>query len=270
MINCETCLINFASKFLPPMAKLLELKKPYKKPAILIADLDGDGILEIIAAYKLIGECYVIIIKKYNNIWRVAANIKGKGYDINYLDSDHIVDEKTNNLIIGWQMGAIWAELSIFQWTSKDVKNIVKGHMSYSKIEVQDMLGGKDRDGKAEIALWKHDTGEAYDIEVLRWDNGKFITALDVYPYYFKKVKLFYEQKVREMPDAAFYWYHLADAQLKAEMAEQALKSVHMAMKLVMKFNYEYPSGDDLIKLEKEILDKLQNRNIIIHQSSQL
>lgn len=268
MINCETCLINFIEKFLPPMSKLLITEEPYKKPATLVADLDGDGTLEITAAYKLRGECYAIIIKKYNNVWRVAANIKGNGYNINYLNAAHIVDKKTNNLVIGWQMGGIFAELNILQWTSKGFENIVKGDMSYSKIEVQDMLGEKGKDGKAEIALWKHDTGEAYYIEVLRWDNGRFSPALDVYPYYFKKVALFYEQRVKELPDAAFYWYYLADAQLKAEMPEKALSSVHMAMKLVMKFNYEYPSQDDLIKLEKEVLNKLQSRAIKLFPAS--
>lgn len=265
---CETCLSSFVKNFLPPTAELLWLKKPYKRLAIITADLDGDKKSEIIAAYKLKGECYVVIIKNYKDVWCVAASIKGKGYDINYLNANKVEDKQTNNLIIGWQVGAIWAELDIFQWTEKGLKNILNEDIPYSKIQVKDMVGDNVKDGKAEIALWKKDTGKAYKVEVLRWDGKKLVPALDVYRYYFKRVVSYYENRVKELPEAAFYWYYLADAQLKAEMPEKALRSVHMAMKLVMKFKYEYPSEDDLIKLERKILEKLQNRSIKLYPAS--
>lgn len=254
-------LIDFVRNYLPLKAEFITLKKP----AVFMADLDGDGILEIIAAYKWQGENYIIIMKNYNNIWYVVANIKGKGYDLNYLNIASITSKRTNNLIIGWQIGSIWSLLNIYEWTAEGIKNILKENMYYSKIEVEDMPGKKGRDGKAEIALWNHITGEAYEIEVYRWTNGRLEPALDVYPYYFRRVVPFYEQRVKESPQAAFYWYCLADAQLKAEMPERALKSVHIAMDLAKRFNYDYPSREDMLKLEQKALSNIKNRTIKLH-----
>jgi Protein of unknown function (DUF3298)./KWG Leptospira. len=69
-------LIDFVQNYLPPKAEFITLEKPYKKPAVFMVDLDGDGILEIIAAYKWQGENYTIIMKNYNNIWYVVDNIR--------------------------------------------------------------------------------------------------------------------------------------------------------------------------------------------------
>lgn len=59
------------------MAQIITLKKPYIRPAVLMTDLDGDGIKEIIAAYKYQKEDCIIVMKKYNYAWCVVSNIKG-------------------------------------------------------------------------------------------------------------------------------------------------------------------------------------------------
>lgn len=248
-------LINFVQSYLPPGAKIIELEESYKRPALLLADLDGDGVGEIIAAYRWQGETYVIVLKKHWENWYVMDNIKGKGYNVTYLNAVPITSRNINSLIIGWQIGAIWSQLDILQWTDQGFKHIIPDNISYSKIEVEDMPGINEKDGIYEIALWMHDTGEAYKVEVYRWNGKGLAPSLDVYPYYFKKVAAYYEQKVKEMPEAAFYWYYLAYAQLKAGMLCEALYSVNMAMS----FGYEYPSKEDLIKLKEEILLKLKN-----------
>lgn len=45
-------LINIIKMFLPPRAEIITIDKPYKTPAVGMVDLDGNGILELIAAYK--------------------------------------------------------------------------------------------------------------------------------------------------------------------------------------------------------------------------
>lgn len=134
-------LINFVRKYLPPMAELIMLERPYKKPAIFMADLYGDGIQEIIAIYKWQGENYALIMKNYKNIWHVVANIKGKGYDLNYFNIAPVTSRKANNLIMGWQIGSIWSLLNIYGCTAEGIRNILKEDMYYSKIEVEDMPG---------------------------------------------------------------------------------------------------------------------------------
>lgn len=71
-------LVRFVETYLPPKAEFIFSEKPYKKPAVFMKDLDGDGILEIIAAYRLQGENYTIIMKNYDNIWYIVDRIKEK------------------------------------------------------------------------------------------------------------------------------------------------------------------------------------------------
>ena len=248
-------LFKFIKRCLPLGSEILTLEKS-KKPAICAADLDGDKIPEIIVGYKLQEQNYIMILKRYKNSWYIAANIKGTGYNINYLCVARITEKNINSLIVGWQVGAIWSQLDIIQWTGEEYKKILDEEVYYSKIEVEDMKGIHGRDGIYEIALWVHDTGNAYKIEVYRLCNGRLIPAKDVYPYYFPRVVAFYKERVKEMPDAAFYWYYLADAQFKSCMYKDALISINKAIDL----NLEYPPRDVLIKLKKDILCKLKCR----------
>lgn len=164
--------------------------------------------------------------------------------------------DKALEIVIGykWQGGAIWSQLNIIQWTPQGYKNLLKNDIYYSKIQVEDMKDINGRDGIYEIALWVHDTGEAYKVEVYRFKNGELIPAKDVYTYYFPRVVAYYKERVKEMPDAAFYWYYLADAQFKAAMYEDALISINKAIDL----NLEYPPRDVLIELKEDILNKLK------------
>ncbi|WP_347272215.1 WG repeat-containing protein [Paenibacillus sp. N3/727] len=110
------------------------------------------------------------------------------------------------------------------------------------------------KDGIAEIALWIHDTGDAYRVEVLRWKNGIFVPAPDVYRYYFPTVVRYYEQMTQQHPDYSFYWYYLADAQYRAGMPQEALASVHKALS----FDQPYPSRERLLELERNIRQMLE------------
>ena len=256
----EINLLKFVKSCLPLGSEILTLEK-HKKPAICVADLDGNKIPEIIVGYKLQEQNYIMILKRYKNSWYIAANIKGTGYNINYLGVARITEKNINSLIVGWQVGTIWSQLDIIQWTGAEYKKILDEEVYYSKIEVEDMKGIHGRDGICEIALWVHDTGNAYKVEVYRLCNQRLVPAKDVYPYYFAKVAMFYKKRVREMPDTAFYWYYLADAQFKACMYKKALISINKAIDL----NLEYPPKGVLIKLKKDILCKLKYRERVIN-----
>ncbi|HCY36689.1 MAG TPA: hypothetical protein DHV24_06075 [Candidatus Margulisbacteria bacterium] len=120
------------------------------------------------------------------------------------------------------------------------------------------MITGEGDHGKqVALALWQHDTGEAYSIEVLYWtkvgsDTG-WVPAEDLYPEYFKKVVAYYQEKVKEMPEAAYYWYYLADAQGKANLPENALKSITRGKAL----KSGYPEDFHWLMVKGEALNKL-------------
>jgi tetratricopeptide (TPR) repeat protein len=236
-------------RYLPPMAEIVLLKMPYKSPAVGMADLDGDGLMELVGAYYWQGEIYIIVLKRYNNDWYVADTVKGKGYNITYFGAAPITSRKHNNLIVGWQVGAIWSDLSVYEWTDKGLKDLVDGNRYFSSIEVEDIKGTQCSDGLYELALWRHDTGDAYKVDIYRWLNNKFVLAPDLYPQYFKKVVNYY-QKLLEKKDSTTYWYYLADAQIKTGDTKGALKSIDRALDS----KYPYPSKEELLSLKKQIL----------------
>lgn len=240
-------IIHLVRKQLPPQAVILFTEESPQLPLIIVTDLDGDRVPEIAAAYFLYGEAYVLILKHTSKGWRKAANIKGSGYRVAHLYAAPVTNPKNNNLIVGWQIGSIWSELAIYEWTGNSFKTQSPKNVAYSLIAIEDMPSPTGRDGKAEIALWIHDTGEAYKIEVYRWEEGKLVPALDVYPNYFSKVVSYYEQMIKKMPDAAFYWYYLADAQIKAGMYSAARESIEKGMRLPS----TYPTDEDWLKLKK-------------------
>lgn len=246
-------LINFVQRSLPMGAVIVNAQNPYEEMPVKMLDIDGDGIPEIIVAYMWQGNPFVLVLKNHNNLWYKIADIEGVGYNINYLNFADVTGRGIKDLIIGWQVGAIWSELNIFQVKNGQLNRIVSDVM-YSRIEVENMSGPKDINGKVYIALWSHDTGEAYKVCVLRWEEVKLAPAEDLYPYYFKKVVEYYKEKVEQMPKAAFYWYYLADAQIKAGMEKEAEKSIEIGMNI----NQDYPSKEEFQELIKNTKTKVR------------
>jgi hypothetical protein len=235
--------------YLPPTAELIESEGPVKQALVRPADLDGDGIPEIVAAYRWHGENYILILKYQWNTWHAVGNIKGLGYNVSYLHAAPVTSRRHSDLIVGWQVGAIWSKLSIYRGSDAGWIDVVPEGLNFSFIDVEDMPGEKGKDGKAEIALWIHDTGEAYQIKILRWKRGQLRPATDVYPYYFHLVVEYYQELTKNTPDSPVYWYYLADAQVKAGMLDEGLKSIDKALS----FEQPYPSLEQLVKLREEI-----------------
>ncbi|ACO86909.1 WG repeat-containing protein [Clostridium botulinum] len=259
----ERNLFNIINKYLPMGSQIIVEEDNNNEPLIIKADLNGYGLGEIIVAYRWQEENYIMVLERYCNQWSVIDNIRGKGYDISYLKVAPITDNAMDNLIIGWRRGAIWSELDILQWTPYGFKRVIDEGIYYSKIEVENMKSVKAMNGKNEIALWLHDTAGAYKVEIYRWSLGKLVKAEDVYPYYFKKVIDFYKTKLQEEPDLPVYWYYLADAQIKGEMYEDALKSIDKALELPK----AYPSKKELIKLRDYILYYKKCKNINLYSA---
>ncbi|CAM3248074.1 hypothetical protein FITA111629_12490 [Filibacter tadaridae] len=249
-MNEYTDLLNY---FLPPTAKVLDLQQPQKQAAILLADINGDQVEELIVAYRFQEKNYILILKNVNGQWQPMAHIIGRGYGITDLLAAPITNRGVNTLIVGWQQGSMLSELNLLQWTNDGFKRLPTNDIAYSKLEVEDMPGTNGQDGLAEIAIWTHDTGEAYKVDVYRFDGNGLVPAKDVYPYYFKKVEAYYKHRLQKN-DYPFYWYYLADAQNKAGDFEQALLSIEKAMS----FNSPYPSKETLEALKNEILHALR------------
>jgi len=77
----EMYLYNLVRQFLPPMAEVLVPENQYGRPAITIADLDGDNIPEITAAYSWHGKPGSIILKNFFGFWYPVDYNFGNGYE---------------------------------------------------------------------------------------------------------------------------------------------------------------------------------------------
>lgn len=243
--NEDLKLKQTVQNLLPAGAKLVEPTYPAGAKAIQKGDLDGDGKDEVVATYSVgsnPAQLKVSVFKE-KEIW----NYDGQGYSLDWFSISDITGDKKPELLLGWTVGASAGNgLDIFSWNNNTMQRLAV--LGYHKLEVEDMPGSKGTDGKAEIALWQKDTGDAYNIEVMRWQDNTLVPAEDVYPYYFKKAAEFYSQKVKEMPEAAFYWYYLADAQVKGDLPEEALQSIQTGINLKKSYpeNYKW----DLVKGE--------------------
>ncbi|SKC76680.1 hypothetical protein [Maledivibacter halophilus] len=249
-------LLDVIKSFLPPFSKLIILEAPIKRPAVMMADLDGDGVLELIGVYNWQGENYIIVLKYYLGAWYVADIIKGKGYNITYFNVAPITGKNKNNLVIGWQVASIWSDLSMYEWTDMGLMDLIEGNKYYSMIEVKDIESKQGKDGIYELALWIHDTGDAYKVEIYRWSDDKFVLASDVYPYYYEKVVNYYKELLKEN-DSSTYWYYLADAQMKTGNTQEALQSIDRSLA----FEYPYPSREELMDLRRDICEYIPFQN---------
>lgn len=245
----ETQITQLVLSHLPKGAVLLNIEGPASQQAIYIGDLSGDGIPEISAVYELSGEGYVMVLTYRDHEWKVAVNKKGHGYGLTLMTCEPILEENEHNLVIGWQLGSIWSKLSVYKWEDGTLVDAAPDDLTYSLIEITQLTGINGEHKVREIALWMHDTGEAYQVKVLRFKEGKFVTAWDVYPFYFVHVVKYYEDKTKEYPNYPFYWYYLADAEYHAGMLPQALQSVHKNLQ----FQNPYPSRDELDRLKRRI-----------------
>ena len=131
-------------RFLPLTAKPLEL--PNKKSAILLADLDGDWINELLIAYRYQNENYLMILKLLRGQWVPIVTSKGVGYGITDLQAVPLTRHGVNTLLVGWQIGSIWSQLDLMQWINHQFVHLPTNNIVYSKLEVEDMPGKYGRD----------------------------------------------------------------------------------------------------------------------------
>jgi hypothetical protein len=250
---------------LPKDAQLMTIDQGgSSQPAVYAADLDGDGLLEIAAVYRYQGELYLIVLKHSGNRWEVAAQTKGKGYQVTVLMAAPVTGRSSSELIVGWQTGSIWSTLSIYELTKEGLREVPPDNVSFSYLEVEDMPSSVGWDQRAELVLWIHDTGEAYNVKVVRWRDGQLVPAPDVYPYYYPRVVQYYEHEVRMHPDYSFYWYYLADAQLKAGMPQAAAESIRQGLSL----NHAYPSEEMWKELQQQLQPAGMYRDIHLFPAS--
>jgi tetratricopeptide (TPR) repeat protein len=234
-----------AQNFLPAGAKFFPPSNPDKVGAVREKDLDGDLQDEIVATYKVgdnASDVGAMVLKKKEGKWQKVWEQKGFGYDLDLMDFADITGDARPEVLIGGTIGASAGNgLGIFQWQEGTLKELAS--TGYHKLEILQpgkITGEYGPDDRALLAVWQKDTGTAMMVNVLRWVGVGFISAEDMYKAYFPKVVDYYLQQLKQMPNAPFLWYYLADAQQKVGRPEDAIKSIETGLEKGLAIQSEY------------------------------
>jgi hypothetical protein len=227
------------------------------KTSVIEKDLNNDGKKEIIFFIKSAANFYdggFIILQNKNGVWRKVLENKGEGESVARIDFADVDGDGKKDILISQFVGASAGEaLSIYTFKDKP-KNII--NTAYNRMEVADMpdKNGK-KDGKAELALWLHDTGNLYMIDVYRYNGKNLSLAQDVYQGYFKTVVKYYENIMSELRkqdpkyDNAYVEYYLADSYIKAGLYNQGLAVLSKIDFLIKQKNCNENNVDFIFRL---------------------
>jgi len=246
-INNNDSMETVAKRFLPKRTELAIPNGPIGMNSVLSADFDGDKKEEMVVLYKSKDnkeQVGAFVLKKKKENWEKLFAKKGSGYEISWLSAADITGDGKNELLIGWKVGSLAGNLlEVYSWNKSEFKLLQK--INYHKIET---IKFKD-DKQIRLAIWKKDVNDAFKIDLLKWNSKNLVSDEVHYPSYFPKAVKYYEERTKAAPDTANYWYHLADAQLKANHPELALNSVAKGMEK----NMVIPSFEQFSKLKEKI-----------------
>ncbi|WP_340372165.1 hypothetical protein [Peribacillus sp. FSL E2-0218] len=248
--NQEKDIMNIVKKFKPSNSLLVNPEKPFSTQPIQLYDFNHDGQKEIIATFEIKAkeqpnpsEFGVMVLKKVNNVWETKA--QGVGLDFSGLAD--ITGDGTKEYLFGVSIGAAAGnKLEIFKWVNNSLKKIAD--VPYFEI---DLL---NQNKKVSLATWQSYIGESYLVDVLKWNGEKLVFDKDSYPKYYPIIENFYKDKILKM-DAWFYWYCLADAQIKANLFEEASKSIEKGNLLAKKL-----SMPEVVQTFNELSDRLEEK----------
>ncbi|EDK34247.1 M56 family metallopeptidase [Clostridium kluyveri] len=228
--------VNIVEGFLPANSQIVTSGNTKEEENILLKDLDNDGQREIITAYKSSGQpisedekINLLVLKKVGEKWFKALDESGQGFKLDLVLTADIDGDGREEVLLSRRIEGTAGEIFVYQWNNNVLSKVSDEGVYYSKLDIVDVPGKDIKD----IAVWQHDTGDAYMIDILKWNGKIFVPEKIDCPDYFKQsVVPYYEQKVKEMPGAGFYWYYLAEAQLKSADKKGALKSAEKGLKL--------------------------------------
>ncbi|ERJ11707.1 WG repeat-containing protein [Haloplasma contractile] len=251
--------------YLPEGATLLVMDQPYDYKMIGSGSLDEDDVKEVVAAYEFNNHCYILILKYTDQKWNVIETIDMGEYEVSYLKVASVTSKTKSSIILGLKLNNNCSKLQIIDYTKNNTfKKLINQDIIYNEIDVYDMEGEKSTDGKVEIALWKKDEKEAYDVNIYRWSKTQLTYAIDVYKSYFKTVMKYYRDLVDREPDESIYWFYLALAYLKLDQKDHAIKSIDKALML----ENPYPSESYLKSLKDMTTRRGMNRALKLYPAS--
>ena len=239
-------------KHLPGNTSLSVPNEPVGMDSVIGADFNNDGVNEAVAFFKsksTANQAGAIILQKKQNEWEPLTSIAGNGYEISWGSATDITEDGIPELLIGWKIGVTAGNvLDIYQW--KDNQFIKLQQINFHELE---LISAQN---SYRLAVWKRTFEDVYQVDVLKWNKNSFVSDKTLYPSYFTDVAGYYRQRTDAVPDAAYYWYYLAESLQKAEQYEAAMQAVNEGMKKNLTASWY----EDFIKIKDEIEKQMAKR----------
>lgn len=235
-------------KQLPDDAILINLNKFGGNNGVVINDIDGDGNDEILCGYKSKNNQYLTVFREVNGVVKQIDSISGDGYDVSDLIITRIKPKCSNNILIGWRIGAIWSVLDILEFKENKFNKLLKGDkINYSKIET--IKSNNRKVNTSDIVLWRHETGEAYKVQIYSFRGEVLEKTFRNDKEYFGKVEEYYKNLIDRTRETPQYLYYLIDAEYRSGKRKEAIDNINKALR----HPKPYPSLEELKRLRKRI-----------------
>jgi hypothetical protein len=240
-------------EFIPPNSKLVSPEKPKSTKPYQFYDFNKDGQEEIIITFEIKAkeqpnpsQYGVIVLRKVNQRWEKIWETQTQGVGLDYSGVADITGDGIKEFLFGVTIGAAAENtLEIFKWNNNSLKLIAE--VPYHMME---LLTNK----KVGLAVWQWYIADTYFVNVLKWNGEKLVFDEELYASYYPVIEKFYHDKISKM-DTWFYWYTLADAQIKANLFDKARISIQKGTTLA-----KVLSMPDVVEDFEQLSDKLKKR----------
>lgn len=252
---------RIVKKHLPQGTSLYVPNEPIGMNSVIKADLDYDGLEELIAFYKSKSHSEnigVIILQQQGDNWKKIGEISGAGYDISWGSASDVTGDGVPELLLGWKMGVSSGSiLEVYE-----MKKGVFEKLTQLNFHELDLILA---DNSLRIVTWERAFVDVFDIEIWKWENDSFVQDQELYESYFQYVANYYKNRLDEAPDAAYYYYYLADALLKANQPDNALRILTTGMSLKVTVP-PFEEFNKLMEKIKSVKERNRDKDILFYE----
>ncbi|MEG1720994.1 MAG: hypothetical protein RR281_04740 [Pseudoflavonifractor sp.] len=140
---------------------------------VQLQDLDGDGVLEAIAFFKVskAGDTEkplrIYIFRQTEDGYEVGAVLEGGGAAINSITYENLNDSPAKELVVSWQASVNVYTLAVYSIEGSELVELMSS--GYTSYEIMDI----DMDNKKEILILYLDTVEGSKSRLDCWDSSE-------------------------------------------------------------------------------------------------
>ncbi len=225
---------QLAQIFIPANAKLVKPARPYGSPSILEYDFNQDNQNELIITYQIKNKLHhsppqfcAMVLSKQNAEWIKVWETCKQGVELDFSGLVDMTGDGIKEYLFSRTIGAsAGSELEVYNWKQDSLKQVTI--IPYHRM---DFVMGDQRIG---IAAWMRKLADAYTVDVVSWDGENMVLDDALYAHYYPVIKQFFKKKISAR-NAWYYWYCLADSQIKANHLTDATMSIEKGMKVTEK-----------------------------------